>query len=826
MPEHGPLTVTVPGAVSGWWQLAFHWSERGFAAAFGAAIGLARDGVAVSRTLAEDLAAEAPRLLEDPGLAAVFSSGGRPLGEGDRLVQPALARTLETIAEAGPPSVYRGVIGLAIADHLSALGSAMRLEDLSAHEAELDSPLTLRYRDLDVSVPPPNSQGFVLLEALAAIERLGIDPDPLGPDAGALAEVFRVTSADRDRHNADPRHARVPVGTLLDEGHLAGLVDQVSERTGALPSPRTGDTIALVAADASGLGVALVQSLYDGFGSGILEPATGIVLHSRGSAFSLDPEHPNVLAGGKRPAHTLLPVVVHRDGRLVALAGTMGGGGQPQIDAMSLVRSFDLGMDPAAAVAAPRWLVGGMALGVQDRTLVAESRLPGATRDVLEAAGYAIDDGRGRGRGRRSRASPADARGRNARGGERSARRRRRRRPIACARDPALLPGRPVTTSGPGGDLRSLQALVNDVDAVVWEADSTTGRFTFVSEAAGRILGFPARAFIDEPDLWADRVHPEDRDVVLGTFLAQTAGPGEHDLEYRFRRGDGEIVRLRGIGHAIVDEHGRPRAVRGLMLDVTHRPAAEGATAPAIGRGPGLIAAAAHDLRTPLAAILGLALTLERHPLDEDDTREVAERIAANARTLDRMITDLLDLDRISHGRLEPALQTVDLGALVARVVRDCDVLAGLQVSVETEEVTVEVDLAKVRADRGGAARERRAPDALGRADPDRGAGRVRRGADRRRGPRPRRPGGRAPGDARPPEPLGRVRPVPRPADRARPRRRARRAARRPRLGARWRGRRERRSACGFRSARWPASASSGAQAAAPSCVSSLASQE
>jgi gamma-glutamyltranspeptidase/glutathione hydrolase len=391
MPPHGPLTVTVPGAVSGWWQLGFHWSELGFAAAFGAAIGLARDGVAVSRTLAEDLSAEAPRLLEDAGLAGVFSSGGRPLREGDRLVQPALARTLETIAEAGPPSVYRGVIGLALADHLAGLGSAMRLEDLSAHEAELDSPLTLRYRDLDVSVPPPNSQGFVLLEALAAIERLGIDPDPLGPDAGALAEVFRVTSADRDRHNADPRHARVPVGTLLDEGHLAGLVDQVSERTGALPTQRGGDTIALVAADASGLAVALVQSLFDGFGSGILEPATGIVLHSRGSAFSLDPEHPNVLAGGKRPSHTLLPVVVHRDGRLVALAGTMGGGGQPQIDAMSLVRAFDLGMDAASAVAAPRWLVGGMALDIQGRTLVAESRLPHRTRDVLEAAGYAID---------------------------------------------------------------------------------------------------------------------------------------------------------------------------------------------------------------------------------------------------------------------------------------------------------------------------------------------------------------------------------------------------------------------------------------------------
>jgi gamma-glutamyltranspeptidase/glutathione hydrolase len=268
----------------------------------------------------------------------------------------------------------------------------MTIEDLAAHEPELDSPLTLRYRDLDVSVAPPNSQGFTLLETLALIERLGVDPDPLGPDAGAIAEVFRVTGIDRDRHNADPRRARVPVGTLLDEGHLAGLEDLVREHP-AEPAPvRRSDTVALVAADETGRGIALVQSLYDGFGSGILEPETGVVLHSRGSAFVLDPDHPNALAGGKRPAHTLLPVVVHREGRFVALAGTMGGGAQPQIDAMTLVRAFDLGLDAAAAVAAPRWLVGGMALGRSDRALVAESSVPSEARARLRAAGYAVSE--------------------------------------------------------------------------------------------------------------------------------------------------------------------------------------------------------------------------------------------------------------------------------------------------------------------------------------------------------------------------------------------------------------------------------------------------
>jgi gamma-glutamyltranspeptidase/glutathione hydrolase len=178
---------------------------------------------------------------------------------------------------------------------------------------------------------------------------------------------------------------------LLADGHLAELVDRVRRRDGDGAVRRLADTIALVAADDSGLAIALVQSLFDAFGSGILEPSTGIVLHSRGSAFVLDPAHPNVLAGGKRPAHTLLPVVVQRGGRLAAVAGTMGGGGQPQIDAMTLIRAFDLGMDPAAAVAAPRWLVGGMALRSEARTLVAEASVPGSTCDAFAAAGYAIE---------------------------------------------------------------------------------------------------------------------------------------------------------------------------------------------------------------------------------------------------------------------------------------------------------------------------------------------------------------------------------------------------------------------------------------------------
>jgi gamma-glutamyltranspeptidase/glutathione hydrolase len=250
-------------------------------------------------------------------------------------------------------------------------------------------PLATRYRDLHVSVAPPNSQGFVLLQLLALIERLGIDPDPGGPDAGTFGLAARATGADRDLHLADPATMIVHPHTLLDDGHLAGLADEIRDRT--VPAVHHalagGDTIALVAADAKGHAVSLIQSLFDGFGSGLLEPSTGIVAHSRGACFTLVPGHPNELAPGKRPAHTLMPVMVHRRGKLSAVAGAMGGYAQPQINAMTIVRSFEMGMHPAEAVAAPRWLA---AIDEPHRAIV-EPAVSHEARASLEAAGFALD---------------------------------------------------------------------------------------------------------------------------------------------------------------------------------------------------------------------------------------------------------------------------------------------------------------------------------------------------------------------------------------------------------------------------------------------------
>jgi gamma-glutamyltranspeptidase/glutathione hydrolase len=220
---------------------------------------------------------------------------------------------------------------------------------------------------------------------------LEIDPDPLGSDAGVLALAFAAANRDRDHHLADAEAMRVHPSTLLDDGHIAGLADRVRDSL-AFGSEQDrhrgrGDTIALVTADAEGWAVSLIQSLWDSFGSGVMEPETGIVAHDRGNCFTLEPGHPNALAPGKRPFHTLMPVLAHHNDGLAAVAGSMGGASQPQINAQTLIRAFDLGVPADEAVAAPRWTVWN------DRIPLArvEGRVPVSVVERLLEAGFSVD---------------------------------------------------------------------------------------------------------------------------------------------------------------------------------------------------------------------------------------------------------------------------------------------------------------------------------------------------------------------------------------------------------------------------------------------------
>jgi gamma-glutamyltranspeptidase/glutathione hydrolase len=179
--------------------------------------------------------------------------------------------------------------------------------------------------------------------------------------------------------------------TLLDDGHLASLADEVRARDPAAPAVPRGDTIALVAADGDGWAVSLIQSLAAGFGACIAEPSTGIVLQDRGAGFTLEPGHPNVLGPRKRPAHTLMPVLVHRGDRLAAAVGSMGGYAQPQINAQNLLRLFASDRGPAEVLAEPRWLVGGMDVEGEPAFVLAERGLPDPATASIDRAGYRLD---------------------------------------------------------------------------------------------------------------------------------------------------------------------------------------------------------------------------------------------------------------------------------------------------------------------------------------------------------------------------------------------------------------------------------------------------
>jgi gamma-glutamyltranspeptidase/glutathione hydrolase len=386
MPATGPDPITVPGVVAGWQRLHALGATLDWDAAFAEARRRAEDGVAISSSLAAAIDDAAADISADPGMSAVFRPGGT-------LRQPALARTLAAIAEHGAGELYAGGTGARLVAGLRARGSRIDADDLAGFEPEDTAPLAGRFRDLTLLTSPPNSSGVLLLQALAALEAAGPD-DPLGPGAGVLADLLRLGAVQREALLADPRWSPTDLDAWLGEERIAELVSAAGlpraagQVTGAQP---TGDTVAVVAADSSGLAVSLIQSLFGSFGSRLLEPSTGVLLHNRGSSFSLVPGHPNELAGGKRPSHTLMPLVVERDGALAGVLGTMGGTAHAQIHAQILLRLLS-GSDPAAAVAAPRWVVGGLDPGAPDTVTRIESGLPTAAVDAIARAGMHVTE--------------------------------------------------------------------------------------------------------------------------------------------------------------------------------------------------------------------------------------------------------------------------------------------------------------------------------------------------------------------------------------------------------------------------------------------------
>lgn len=376
VPGTGILSVSVPGAVAAWEDALRRFGSISLARALAPAIEYAEKGFPVSARLAADIEAERNKVVRDTVLARVFMPGGKVPEVGSLLVQSELGSTLRAIAQHGASALYRGELARRLADFMERQGGLVTYNDLVQHRSTWQEPLETHYMGKRVLAFPPNSQGMTFLQILNIVEAYGLDGKAHNSAdyVHVLAEAAKQAYADRDRYLADPEFSEVPVARLLSLDHARSLAARIRLDTVARPvreggSERdgNGDTVYLCVVDKHGNAVSMIQSLYASFGSGVMLPGTGIVLHNRGALFSLEPDHPNVIAPGKRPFHTLSPAMaLEADGSLAAVFGSPGGDGQPQTLVQILNNVWRFGMTPQQAVEAARWRVFGVSrLGLE-----------------------------------------------------------------------------------------------------------------------------------------------------------------------------------------------------------------------------------------------------------------------------------------------------------------------------------------------------------------------------------------------------------------------------------------------------------------------------
>ncbi len=397
IPSRGPLAaLTVPGAVGGW-MLALDAARANggklpLPLLLEAAIRHARDGYVVTRSQAALSAEKLAELKDVPGFAAAFLPDGKPPKEGDRLTQTALAATLDHLAHAGLDDFYRGDVAREMAADLERIGSPVTRDDLARYRASVAEPLSVRLNAGTVFNAPPPTQGLASLLILAFYERLRVSEPESFDFAHGLVECTKRSFRVRDRVVTDPARIAQPLDRFFDPEFLAAEAERVDLRRAApWPAPPgEGDTIWMGAADADGLVVSYIQSLYWEFGSGCVLPRTGVLMQNRGASFSLDPGALNPLQPGRLPFHTLNPALaVLNDGRVMAY-GTMGGDGQPQTQAMLFARHVLYRQPLDRALDGPRWLLG-RTWGSAHTNLRMESRFDGNLIDRMMSAGHDVE---------------------------------------------------------------------------------------------------------------------------------------------------------------------------------------------------------------------------------------------------------------------------------------------------------------------------------------------------------------------------------------------------------------------------------------------------
>jgi gamma-glutamyltranspeptidase / glutathione hydrolase len=392
MPAAGWLPVTVPGAPAAWQDLHARFGRLPFAQVLGPAIAYAERGHPVAPIVARGWAravANARQRAEPmfAGFLPTFAPGGAAPAPGERFASPGHARTLRLIAERGAREFYQGEVAHAIAAFAQETGGQLTAGDLAAHTSSWVDPISVDYRGYTVWELPPNGQGLAALIALGILDGLDLARHPRDTAAAyhLQIEAMKLAFADAHRYIADPERAEVPVRGLLDPAYLAARRALIGPAAGSFGpgQPARGGTVYLCAADAEGRMVSMIQSNFTGFGSGVIVPGWGIALQNRGHGFTLEPGHPNRLEPGKRPYHTIIPAFLTHGGQPIGPFGVMGGHMQPQGHIQVAINTLDYGMNPQAALDAPRWRVEG------DDVLV-ELETPRQVIEGLAARGHAV----------------------------------------------------------------------------------------------------------------------------------------------------------------------------------------------------------------------------------------------------------------------------------------------------------------------------------------------------------------------------------------------------------------------------------------------------
>jgi len=390
--DTSPHAVTVPGAVRAWETLHKAHGSVKFKSLFKRAVQYAREGFPVAPRVARDWAGDVDKLRSDPVSAARYLIKGEAPKAGTILKYPRLADTLQKISEEGADAFYSGDIAEDIVAALAERGGLMTKDDLAACHTTAVSPVLRDYKGHTVAELPPNGQGIIALVMLGILEKFDLEGlDPLGPERFHLEmEAARIAYAVRDRFVTDPGHMDVCHTRLIGSDYIDQLARSVSldKRMASIPegalAPQT-DTVYLTVVDKDGLAVSFINSLFSDFGSGIVAPDSGVLLHCRGKSFRAAPGHANSIDGGKRPLHTIIPAMVLKDGAPFLSFGVMGGQYQACGHAHLLTNIIDYGMDVQAAIDFPR-----MFFDLENHALQAERLVPPSTLDGLRALGHEV----------------------------------------------------------------------------------------------------------------------------------------------------------------------------------------------------------------------------------------------------------------------------------------------------------------------------------------------------------------------------------------------------------------------------------------------------